>query len=168
MSTYCTISDLQKILPKSYIIGDSVLKNGANILTSTANFEIQYTAGIIDGYLSAIYRTPLVPFKEADFTVKPVTFVSVVPAIIVLINTRLAAANLFDQVFNAEQEPAISAFGSNQRSLAFDDLKSIQNGDIQLKNQEMVGWRFVRTELLDNPRISTKPEIPHSSRKSGE
>ena len=168
MSSYCSISDLQKILPKSYIIGDSVLKNGANILTATANFEIQYTAGIIDGYLSAFYRTPLVAYKEPLFSVKPITFTETFPPIIILINTRLAAANLFDQVFNAEQDPNVSAWGSNQRSLAFDDLKSIQSGDIQIKGQEQVGWRFVRTELLDNPRMSTKPEIPHSSRKAGE
>ena len=153
MSQYCTIDDLENILPNRVVIGTNLQAKNVNVTTTRATAMIVQAAGIIDAYLSAVYRIPLVQYKEPDFTVDPVTFTAVFPPPLILINARLAAANIYDHVMMAAQEPNISEWGKNQRSLAFDDISEIQSGAIQLRGQEKIGLRFVRQELLDPSRV---------------
>jgi len=152
MSSYCTVDDLQNILPNRVVIGSNLQAKNVNVTTARVTEMIQYAAGIIDSYLSTVYRIPLVKYKEADFSVVPVTFTEVYPPPIILINARLAAANIYDHVMMAGQSPGVSEWGSNQRALAFDDLRETQSGISQLRGQDMMGLRFVRQNLLDASR----------------
>jgi len=168
MAEYCTVDNIQDILPKNILIGTNINTGAINVTTDRATYWIQQVASIIDGYLSPIYRIPLIKYKEPDFSQDPVTFVEIYPNPVPLINTRLAAANLYDHIMMAEQSPNISDWGKNQRALAFDDIAKIQNGIIQLKNQVLIGWRFVRAELLDHSRISAHSDTKTSDRQPGQ
>jgi hypothetical protein len=152
MSQYCTTEDLQNILPNRVIIGTNLQAKNVNVTTTRVAAMIQHAAGIIDSYLSTIYRIPLVKYKEPDYSADPITFIEVYPPPIILINARLAAANIYDHVMMAGQSPGVSDWGKNQRSLAFDDLREIQSGVSQLRGQDMMGLRFVRQNLLDASR----------------
>ena len=160
MSSYCTVDDVRNILPDSVVIGTNLLQGNTNVTTSKVEEWIEYAASIIDSEVSSFYRIPLIKYKEPDYSITPVVFEEKYPPPIPIINARLAAAYLYDHIMSAEQEPNISEFAKNQRSLAYDDLKSIQAGKIQLKNQVMRGLRFVRQELLDPSRTPVKDNQP--------
>jgi hypothetical protein len=166
MSQYCTIDDLKNILPKNIIIGN--MKERANCSEERALFFIEENAGIIDSQISALYRIPLIKYKEPDFSSNPVIFLEKYPRPITLINARLAAASLYDYIMNAQQEPNVSEWGKNQRALAYDDLKSVQAGLIQLKGQVKNATRFVRQELFDPARVPSKNGIQPPNRAAGQ
>jgi len=168
MASYCTVDDVRNIVPKNIIIGTNVLRGGANVLETQVDFWIDESGGIIDAYLASFYRTPFMTYKEPDWSQTPVTFTERYPHPLVLINARLAAANIFDRIIMANQEPNVSEWGKNQRALAFDDLKEIQTGLVQLRGQIKTGMRFVRRELLDNPRAVFKTDgVQSNSRAAG-
>jgi hypothetical protein len=168
MSQYCTLDDLQGILPNTVVIGTNLQTKNVNVLESRALFMIEQAAGLIDSYITTIYRVPLMKYKEPDYSESTITFVEFYPPPVVLINARLAAANIYDYIMMAQQTPNISEWGKNQRALAFDDLREIQSGAIQLKGQELVGLRFVRTELFDPSRVPAKPPVPPTQRQAGQ
>lgn len=165
--SYCTIQDLRDILPKNVTIGTNLLDRNVNVLESQAEYWMDQTAGIIDSYLSAFYRIPLIEYKEPNYSVNPITFTEKYPPPIPLINARLAAAQIYDYVMMAQQTPNVSDWGKNMRALAFDDLSQIQAGYIQLKNQEFTGKRFVRQSLHDPSRMPAKGEYPVHNRPPG-
>ena len=167
MASYCTVDDVRKIVPKNIEIGTNILKGNVNATVEQVEFWIEESAGVIDAHISSFYRTPLRKYKEPDWTQNPITFFERYPHPTTLINARLAAANIYDKIIMAGQEPNVSEWGKNQRSLAFDDLRMIQSGVIQLKGQEMTGRRFVRQNLFDNPRVSANPEIQPNNRAAG-
>ncbi len=169
MSLYCTIEDVQNILPKKVIIGTNLLKQDVNVTQEQAEFFIEQASGIVDSSISTIYRIPLIQYKEPDFSQNPVTFTSVYPPPISLITARLAASYLYDKIIMAQQEPNVSDWGKNQRSLAYDDLTSIQSGIIQLKGQVFTGLRFVPQELFDPSRAPfNKNNIQPHTRTAGQ
>lgn len=168
MAAYCTVADVEKIVPDNVNIGTNLLRGEVNVLTSDVEFWIAETAGIIDSYISSIYRIPLMLYKEPDFSQDPVTFTSRYPHPIVLINAQLTSGSIYDRMMMANQEPNVSDFGKNQRSLAFDQIAQIQAGTIQLRGQIKVGMRFLRQDLLDPSRSPAKPGIQPNSRSAGE
>lgn len=168
MPAYCTVDDVKMILPKTIVIGDNVQKDGANITTTRVQYLIEEMATQIDSYLTSFYRTPLIKYKEPDFAASPITFTEKYPSPIVLMNARLTAGNIFDTIFMAQQEPNISEWGKNNRALAFDDLKLIQSGQIQLKGQVFHGMRFVYQGLLDPPRAPSRETIQVPQRQAGQ
>lgn len=168
MADYCTVADVTKILPDNITIGTNKLRDGANITTAEVEYWIDKASETIDSYLSAFYRVPLVTYKIPDFSQNPVTFTEEYPPPIELICARLAAGLIFDDVFMAQQEPNVSEWGKNQRSLAYDDLKLIQAGAIQLKGQEFIGLRFVRQELFDPSRMPSKDSLQLPQRQPGD
>jgi hypothetical protein len=168
MSQYCTLDDLKNILPKNIIIGKNVQSANVNCTEDRALFFIEQTAGTIDANLSSLYRIPLIKYKEPQYDQDPITFIEEFPPPIVLINARLAAASIYDYIMSANQEPNVSEFGKNQRSLAYDDLSLIQAGVIQLKNQYKTGTRFVRQELMDSPRVILKNGVQTPQRQAGQ
>ena len=168
MPMYCTVADVKKIVPKNINIGTSTLAKNINVTIDQVEFWIEETAGVIDSYISSFYRIPIIPYKEPDFSQNPVTFTERFPHPITLINARLTAANIYDRIIMAQQEPNISEWGSNQRSLAFDDLRQIQVGAVDLKGQRKTGMHFVRQELLDPARAPVKPEIQIHTRQPGD
>lgn len=167
MSSYCTVEDVRKILPQNIVIGKNVIKDNAQITEERVQYMIEEMASQIDSYLTALYRIPLIPFKISDISADPIVFVSKYPDPIPLVNARLTSANIYDTIFMSQQEPNQSEWGKNNRALAFDDLKMIQSGTIQLKGQEYVNMRFVRMSLLDPPRIPTKDSIQIPQREAG-
>lgn len=167
MASYCTIDDVRNIVPKSITIGTNILKGDVNVTEDQVIFWIEETAGVIDGYISSFYRIPLMPYKEPDYSVDPITFTERFPHPIILINARLAAANLFDRIIMANQEPNVSEWGKNQRALAMDDINGIMTGFIQLRGQVKTGMRFVRQELHDPSRIPANPALSPISRAPG-
>ena len=167
MSSYCTIQDVSNHLPDSVVIGTNLLQNDVNVLESQVEEWIQQTASVIDGYISSVYRVPLIKWKEPDFSVNPVTFTEKYPNPIVLINIRLTAAQVYDYIMSAEQSPNVSDYAKNQRALAFDDLQKVITGQVQLQNQVRMGLRFVRQELLD-PSRSPIPDTQDHNRSAGE
>jgi len=167
MSRYCTVDDVKALLTKEIIIGDNYLE-GAHVITSEIEFYIDQSAGIIDSYISTIYRVPLIKYKEpVDYSAYPIVFNEVYPFPSVLTNARLAAALVYDKLMSAEQTPNVSEVGQNFRSLAMDDLKLIQAGQIQLKNQVCAGMRFARQELFDPSRMPSKGDIQTNNRAAG-
>ena len=164
---YCEISDVQNVLPDKSVIGTDVSEPGVNIATSDAEFWIEQAAQLIDEKLSTIYRVPLIPFKEPDFSQNPIIFEEKYPANIVMINAQLAASYLYDRVIMAQQEPGESAWGGNTRSLAMDSLQEIMSGVAILRGQVFTGFRFVRRNLYDEPRVSRPGEFPVNQRQSG-
>jgi hypothetical protein len=168
MAQYCTLEDLQSILPNTVVIGTNLQNKNVNVLESRALFLIEQGAGLIDSYITTIYRVPLMKYKEPDYSATNITFAELYPPPIVLINARLAAANIYDHIMMAQQTPNVSEWGKNQRALAFDDLKEIQTGAIQLKGQELIGLRFVRMELFDPSRLPTKPPVSPTNRQAGQ
>lgn len=168
MASYCTVVDVENILTSNVNIGTNVLRGEVNVTTANVEFWIAETAGVIDSYVSSLYRIPLILYKEPDFSQNPVTFTERYPHPVILINARLAAANIYDKIIMANQEPNVSDWGKNQRSLAYDDLSQIQSGAIQLKGQVYIGLRFVRQELRDAPRAPSHPDVQPHSRSAGE
>jgi hypothetical protein len=168
MASYCTVSDVQKIVPKNVNIGTNVLRGEVNVTTDQVEFWIEETAGIIDSYISTIYRVPLVKYKEPNYEVNPVTFEETYPHPIKMINARLTSANIYDRIIMANQEPNVSEWGKNIRSIAYDDLKLIQNGVIQLKGQTCTGRRFARQELHDPPRAPMHSDMQNPQRAPGQ
>ena len=168
MVAYCTIDDLKQIVPKTIVFGTNILKDGANITEAKAQYMIEEMAMQIDSYLTSFYRTPLVKYKEADFSKDPVTFIEKYPSPIILMNARLTVANIFDTIFMAQQEPNVSEWGKNNRALAMDDLQKIQSGSIQLKGQEFLGMRFVSIALLDPARMPSKDALQLPQRQPGQ
>lgn len=167
MATYCTIDDVKNIVPDSVHIGTNLQNRNTNVTEAKVEYWIEQSASIIDADISSFYRIPLIKYKEADFSENPVTFTEKYPNPIPLINARLTAAYIYDHIMSAQQEPNVSDFAKNQRSLAYDDLLKIQIGSIQLKNQVRTGLRFVRQELHDPSRIPVK-EVQPPNRGSGE
>ena len=165
---YCTQSELEDILPKNIVIGTNLLEPNVNVLEDQVTFWISQGASTIDAYVSAIYRIPLIMYKEPDFTVDPPTFTEIYPHPITLINARLAAAHIYDYVIMAQQEPNVSEWGKNMRSLAFDDLEQIKSGTIRLKNQVFFGKRFVRQQLHDPARMPWKGAYDPHNRAPGQ
>ena len=167
MAQYCNIDDVQNVLPKKILVGTNLLEKNVNITQNQVEFYIEQSSGIVDAYVSTIYRVPIVPWKEPDFTQDPVTFVSQYPPPIVLITARLAAANVYDKIVMSQQEPNVSEWGLNMMSLSFDDLREIQSGLIVLKGQVSTGFRFVRSTVYDNMRVSRPKEITPTQRQPG-
>ena len=71
------------------------------------------------------------------------------PDPIPIICARFAASYAFDQLFNAEQAPAASQYGQEERKLALNALDSVLSGTVLLLGQDHTGRRFVRGSLLD-------------------
>lgn len=163
---YATTSELQKILPSSVVIGDTLTGN-TNILTTDAEYYLEQADDIINAYLNSIYRIPLIKYKEMDWSASPPTETELYPPPIPLICARLAAAQIYDEIIMANQEPNVSEWGKNIRSLAFDDLTQIQSGIIMLKSQKFIGKRFVRMELKDMPRVPRPGEFQVNKRQPG-
>jgi len=169
MAQYCNIDDVQNVLPKKILVGTNLLEKNVNITQNQVEFYIEQSSGIVDAYVSTIYRVPIVPWKEPDFTQDPVTFVSQYPPPIVLITARLAAANVYDKIVMSQQEPNVSVWGKNQRALAFDDLRQIQSGIVRLRGQTLEGMRFVPQELFDPSRVPfMKSHLEPHGRAAGE
>ena len=166
--TYCTVDDVQEVLPKNILIGTNILKGQVNVTTSQVEFWINQTAGQIDSALTSFYRVPLMLYKEPDWSQDPVTFIERYPIPVTLINARLAAASIYDKIIMANQEPNVSDWGKAQRGLAFDDIRQIQTGQIQLRGQVRTGRRFVRQELFDPARVPVKPDLQPHNRAPGE
>ena len=167
MSSYCTVDDVQIVLPDGITIGTNLLEDNINVLQVDVEYYIIKTAEIIDSELGTIYRVPLIPFKEPDFTANPIAFTEKYPAPIILINAELAASYVYDDIVMAQQEPNESQWGFNKRALAMDKLKEIQSGIIVLRNQVFKGFRFCRRSLYDDPRISRPGEFPPPQRQAG-
>jgi len=167
MSSYCTIQDVQNILPDGVVIGTNLLDENVNVLESDVEYYIENTAGIIDSGLDTIYRVPLIKYKEPDFSVDPIVFDEKYPIPIVLINAELAASYIYDNIIMAQQEPNESQWGFNKRALAMDKIKEIQSGIIVLKNQVFKGYRFARRTVFDDPRLSRPGEFPPPQRQAG-
>jgi len=167
MAQYCSISDLQSILPSNVIIGTNALEENTTIIEDDALSFINFASNIIDGAINNIYRVPLLTYKRVDLTTLIPTFTVDFPEPIRLICSRLAAGQLYDEVINANQEPNISEWGQNMRNLAYDDLQRIASGQTLLKGQTFAGQRFRRQELLDDPRLSRPGEMNLPSRNPG-
>lgn len=164
---YCTIDEVSKILPNKIVIGTNLQDRNVNILQTDVEYFIEEAAGVIDGYLSAIFHTPLRKIKIPNYengTFSTPTYPDPIP----LINARLAAAKIYDEVISSGQEPNVSEWGKNQRSLAFDDLAMIQTGAIFIRGQVYTGKRFVRHELHDMPRVPRPGEFPMHNRNAGQ
>lgn len=167
---YASIADVQSILPDNIVIGTNALEDNVSILETDVTSFIEFATEIINSNLRNIYRVPLMRVKSIDFTTAPTSssdFNSDFPSPIRLLCTRLAAGHLYDELINANQEPNIVDWGKNQRALAYDQLRNIQSGAITLKGQEYTGHRFIRKELLDDPRLSRPGEFPTHQRSAG-
>ena len=145
-----------------------MLKGNINVTEAQVEYWIQETSGIIDSYISSLYRTPLKKSKEPNWEDDPITFNEFYPHPIIISSARLAAAAIYDNIIMAGQEPNVSDWGKNVRALAYDVLSQIQAGTIQLQGQEFVGRRFVRQTLLDSPRSALIPNSQPNSRSAGE
>ncbi len=164
---YCTVDEVQTILPNKVVIGTNLTERNVNILRSDVEFFMEEAAGVINGYLSSIYHVPLRKIKTPDYengTFSAADYPDPIP----LINARLAAAKIYDEVISSGQEPNVSDWGKNQRSLAFDDLAQIQTGAIFIRGQVYTGKRFVRHELHDMARVPRPGEFPMNSRSAGQ
>ena len=164
---YCTIADVQSILPDNIVIGDNLLEENVTILEEDVERFIEFATNIINSQLGNIYKTPLTRIKLVDRETNPPTFSVDFPEPVRLICSRLSAAQLFDEVINANQEPNIVDWGKNQRNLAYDDLRRIASGMVRLKGQCYQGNRFRRQELLDDPRLSRPGELQLPNRSAG-
>ena len=71
------------------------------------------------------------------------------PDPIPLVSARLAAGNLYDKYFAAQQEPNMSDFGNKLRTFAYGNLNGALNGRTILVGQRRTGRRFFNAELLD-------------------
>lgn len=165
---YCTQAQLEEILPDEVVINTNILEGeNTNVTEDEASSWMEHAANIIDSYLAPVYRIPLIQYKKADYSANPITFTSEYPPPISLINARLAASFIYDNIIMAQQEPNVSEWGKNQRALGFDDLAQIQAGIIVLRNQVFIGRRFVRQELLDSQRTTIKPPMGEHTRAPG-
>lgn len=72
-----------------------------------------------------------------------------------LITARLAVSYAFDRLFAAEQSPAVSQYGIEQRKMAMFSMDSILTGTIILMGQEHFAKRFVRMSLFDSYKTPT-------------
>ena len=132
-----------------------------------------YRAGCLvrigDNTGSEVNEVDLLPDEVASIDtvalVKPVTrnftrggnsIMSLVafPDPIPLACARMAVAAIIDKMFVAEQDPDVSNYGKNQRTLASAALDEVMAGTIRLHGQEFVGRRFVRTQLRDTMNVS--------------
>lgn len=166
--SYCSIEYLQNICQEMVVFGDNLLSGNVNCLNSQAEFYLEQAASIIDSQLSNIYRIPLIKYKQpVDFSSTPITFSEIYPEPIPLINARLASSFIFDNIISKDQEPNVSEWGNNMRSLAYDDLAAVLSGIMSLPGQVFVGYRFVRQNLLDAPRLSRPNEFKINQRQAG-
>lgn len=169
MAQYCSLVDLQSLLPDNIVIGTNLMADNVSILETDATYWIVFASNLIDSHLSNMYRVPLIQVKTLDYSVANPTLAMAVdwPEPIRLICTRLAAGHLYDELINANQEPNVSEWGQNQRNMAHEELIRIESGIIRLKGQIHRGHRFVRKELLDDPRVSRPGEMAVPQRASG-
>lgn len=167
MAEYCTVDDVQLILPDEHVIGTSLAEENTVVLSSDVIRWIQYASSIIDSNINTIYRVPLIPYKEPDFSQDPVTFTSKYPDPIPLVCARLAAGHIYDEIIMAEQSPNVSEWGKNQRLMAHDILRDIRSGLTRLRNQPIINFRFVRGSLYDDPRVSRPGEFPPTQKQAG-
>lgn len=167
MAKYCEIEDVQAILPAEHTIGTNLSDSNVNVLEADVDKWITFASSIIDSELSTIYRIPLIPYKQPDFTVDPITFEEIYPDPIPLICARLVAASIYDEIMMSQQSPNVSDWGKNQRSLAYDSLRDIRSGLVKLRNQPIINYRFVRGTLYDDPRASRKGEFTPTQRQAG-
>jgi hypothetical protein len=79
------------------------------------------------------------------------------PDPIQLTSARLAAGNLYDKYFAAQQSPDMSNYGVAFRKLAYSNLNGIINGRNILIGQRRTGRRFYNPELL-NVQVTSAPE----------
>lgn len=164
---YCTVDDVQNILPDNLVIGTNLMDKGTAVLRDDVDRWIEFAETVINSSLVNIYRIPLLQAKYSDFTTNPVEVTQRYPDPIPIICARLAAGHLYDEVSNANQEPDVSEWGKNQRALAHDLLMRVQSGHIRLKGQPMEGYRFVPKETYDDPRLSRPNEMSINQRGPG-
>lgn len=164
---YCELSDVQLLLPRNVLIGANMMEEDVNVSTSDVTTWIVKSGELIDAELSTIYRTPLIKFKEANFSVQPITFTEKYPNPVPLICARLTAGFIYDEIVMSEQSPNVSEWGKNMRALAYDDISQIKSGLITLRGQPLEGFRFVRKSLYDDPRVSRPGEYPPNQRQAG-
>jgi len=164
---YCTVDDIQNILPDNVVIGDSLMTKNVTVLRTDVERWIEFSESIVNSKLVNIYRIPLIPIRVPDFTVDPVTFTERYPDPIPIVCARLAAGHLFDEIVNAQQDPNISEWGKNQRALAHDILVDIMSGITTLRGQVRDGYRFVPNEIYDDARVSRPGEMGRNQRGAG-
>ena len=167
MASYCSIANLQSILPDNIVIGANLLADNVSILESDAEDWIVFASNLIDSHMSNMYRVPLIQVKTMDYASSSPVITEDWPEPIRLICTRLAAGHLYDELINAGQEPNISEFGSNMRNMAHEELSRIESGLIRLKGQMHRGHRFVTKSLLDDERISRPGEMQIPQKAAG-
>jgi hypothetical protein len=167
MSAYCNLIDIQNILPDNIIIGTNLLADNVSILESDVNLWITYSSDIIDSELRGIYRTPLIMTKTLDYTSSNPTIVEDWPVPIRIICARITVGHIYEELVASDQEPNVSEYGGNVRSLGYDQLAKIQSGIYTLQGQIYNGHRFVRKTLLDDPRVSRPGEMAVPQRVPG-
>lgn len=69
-----------------------------------------------------------------------------------VLTARLACAFIIDKLFSAEQAPAVSQYGKDQRNIARSELENILTGEAFLFGQEITNMRFCRSTLMSAMR----------------
>ena len=87
------------------------------------------------------------------------------PDPIPLIAARWAIAYGWNQLFSADQAPAISGFGKEQSRLAINSMDSVLSGAALLFGQDQPGKRFVRGSVFDAYQNPT-PDFQFGREKS--
>ncbi len=167
MPVYCDFEDIQNILPDNIVIGTNLMEENVSILESDVQQWMEYASNVIDAELRTIYRTPLIQTKTLDYTSSTPEIVQDWPVPIRIICARIAVGHIYEELVSSDQEPNVSEYGQNMRALAYDELARIQSGILTLKGQIYTGHRFVRKELLDDPRVSRPGEMTVPTRASG-
>jgi len=160
---------LHRIVNDEQSLTDNTL-TGSNILklTNTARIMIgdkillMDTVGSVYVDILLVYDRTTVQLSEAvtrDFTIANGAKVQMLrfPDPIPLISARLAAGNLYDKYFAAQQSPNMSDYGDTLRKISYTHLNSLLNGREVLIGQTRTGKRFYNPELLDT-QVTSAPD----------
>lgn len=119
--------------------------NGDTIrLQNTSIYEATTIKSIIDA--TTVQVTSVVnSYNPEDSIISVLEYPDPIP----LITARWAIVYGWNQLFSADQSPAISEFGKENSRLAVNSLDSILSGAVLLFGQDHTGKRFARGSLFD-------------------
>ena len=152
--SYCTINDLQRILPEKFLVGDQnigtpnpgrVGSGRSNISVRDSNYYIDYAQQFIDGKLRPFYSCPLRRIK----TVEVELMLDITPGSDAVITVR-------------DTGPFVLGDVISERNLGAGNLVRLQNKkgyeEISIKSitdlQQMVAWNVTGSYDSDNTIVS--------------
>lgn len=145
---YCALEDIVRLLPpqiQALFNNNNPDRIRSSLPLQEITYYMDFAASEIDSQLSAMYRVPLVRYKEGQGQNARAVYPPPIPQI----NALMAASMIYKKLFSEHQNPAtLPKYSEEYEKEAKKLLTLILNGNTFLRGQIPRGKRYMRPESM--------------------